>query len=93
MSIVLRPTSSTDLTATEQVNLKTALAFLRARCELGPLEKALRIAPRALRKVPNPTVAFRIARLAGVGMDDVLTGAFRSDCAHCGLRKEDEAAQ
>jgi hypothetical protein len=83
-----------DLTAAEQANVKTALAFLRARCVLRPLAKALRVSPKTLRMVPSPAVAFRVARLAAVGVDDVLAGRFPlPGCAHCGLRKEDEAAE
>jgi hypothetical protein len=53
------------------------------------------VSTRTLRAVPSPAVVFRLARLAGVGVDDVLAGRFPEPgvCAHCGLRKEDEAAR
>ena len=38
------------------------------------------------RRAASPMVAFRVARFAGVGVDDVLTGAFPppGTCPHCG---------
>jgi hypothetical protein len=66
-----------DLSAKEQANVRTAIAFLRARCGgVGPLAKALRFTRQTLRVPASPTLAFRVARLAAVPVDDVLTGRF-----------------
>jgi hypothetical protein len=39
----------------------------------------------------SPPTAYRVARLAGLSVDDVLTGTYppAGTCAHCGHRKED----
>ena len=82
-----------DLTAKEQANVRTAVAFLRARCGgVKPLAKALRFSLATIRRSAGPVLAFRIARLAGVPVDDVLTGKYPPPgvCAHCGHRKEDD---
>jgi hypothetical protein len=79
-----------DLTAREQANVRLALQFLWARCRgWKPLGKALRIHPMTLaqRGLPiSARLAFRVARLAGVGVDDVLTGKYPppGTCPHCG---------
>jgi plasmid maintenance system antidote protein VapI len=86
-----------DLTATEQTNVRTALRFLRAR--LGRFEnlaKVLHAQPNALRHVVagrhavSVSIAYRVARFAKVSVDDVLTGRFPEPgtCAHCGHRAE-----
>lgn len=88
---------SADLTAKEQAHVRTALAFLRARCGgVKPLARALRFSKQTLRAPAGPTLAFRVARLAGVSVDDVLMGKYPPPgmCAHCGHRAaDDEAAQ
>jgi hypothetical protein len=74
--------------------VRTALRFLRARCGgVKPMAKALRFSTPTLRVGASPTLAFRIARLAGVGVDDILTGKYPPPgvCPHCGHRKEDAA--
>jgi len=82
-----------DLTAQEQGHVRTALKFLRAR--LGgwrPLAKVLRFGESTVgniaagHKAPSVAVAFRIARLVKVPVDDVLTGKFPppGTCPHCG---------
>lgn len=85
-----------DLTAAEQTNVRTALRFLRARCgSWENVSRALKfgnstvgniIAGRAV----SPVVAFRVARLAKVGVDDVLAGRFPAPgtCPHCGHCQE-----
>jgi hypothetical protein len=82
-----------DLTPEEQTNVRTALRFLRARCGgWASLAKVLRFGESTLGNVANghaavgPVVAFRVARLAKVGVDDVLTGRFPAPgtCPHCG---------
>jgi hypothetical protein len=84
--------SVADLTPAEQKNVRTALRFLRSRCGgWAPLGKALRLKDTTLGnvasgRVVSPTVAFRVARLVGVTVDDVLTGRFPAPgtCPHCG---------
>ena len=76
-----------DLTAKEQANVRTAIRFLHAR--LGrweTLAKALHSHKRSLRIPASASMAVRVARLAGVGVDAVLTGAYppAGACAHCG---------
>jgi hypothetical protein len=82
-----------DLTPGEQAHVRTALRFLRARCGTwGNVAKALRVAQSMLanvnvgRRNVSARLAFRVARLAGVGVDEVLTGRFPAPgtCPHCG---------
>jgi hypothetical protein len=75
-----------DLTAEEAKNARTAIRFLKARCGIANLAKALRVDRSTLNYPPSPTTVFRIAKLAGVGVDDVLTGKFppAGTCPHCG---------
>jgi predicted nucleic acid-binding Zn finger protein len=75
------------VTEAEQDNVRTALAFLRARSGgFKPLSKALRLAPTTLRGPVTPLLAFRVARLASVGVDDVLSRRYPPPgaCPHCG---------
>lgn len=81
-----------DLANTEQANVRRALKFLRAR--LGTWESvyaALDADARAVRGMTagqevTASIAFRIARLVGVGVDDVLSGRYAPSgiCPHCG---------
>jgi len=83
------------MTAAEQAHVLSAVRFLRARCGgWAPLVKALGFSRVTLRHAATPAVAFRVARLAGVGIDDLLAGKYppAGTCAHCGHRSE-EAAQ
>jgi len=66
-----------DLTAKEQKAVRTALRFLRLRVGAwAPLAKALRYEWDSIQKVATgkksvtPALALRVARFAGVGMDD-----------------------
>lgn len=85
-----------DLTAEEQAHVRAALRFLRARCGgWAPLAKALGFKDTTLSKVANgrvvaPLLAFRVARLVNVGVDDLLAGKFPSPgtCPHCGHQME-----
>lgn len=86
-----------DLTDREQTHVRTALKFLRTRTGTwGVTAKALRFNPTSLvsvatgHRAPSPTLAVRIAKLAKVGVDDVLTGRFPAPgtCPHCGHCKE-----
>lgn len=75
-----------DLTAAEVVNVKRALAFLRLRCGgVKMLAVALHTSKPSLR-APSASLVFRVARMAGVGVDDLLTGKYppAGTCAHCG---------
>lgn len=79
-----------DLTAAEVVNVRKAVAFLRFRCgNVKALARALRTSKATLGR-PSPLLAFKVARLAGVGVDDVLTGKYPPPgvCAHCGHQEE-----
>lgn len=84
-----------DLTVEEQRNVRAAVRFLRVR--FGgwvPLTKVLRFTRSTLQKdAPTPAVAFRVARLAKVAVDDVLAGRFPAPgtCPHCGHRRDDAA--
>lgn len=80
-----------DLTTQEQANVRAALRFLHARCGgWAPLAKALRFTTRTLQAPATPALALRVARLAKVGVDDVLAGRFppAGTCPHCGHRSE-----
>jgi hypothetical protein len=88
-----------DFTKQEEANIRAALAYLRAQMGgLNPLAKTLKfnhstVANAQRDRSPSPTMAFRVARAAGVTLDDVLTGKFppAGTCPHCGHRKEDAA--
>jgi plasmid maintenance system antidote protein VapI len=74
-----------DLTAKEQKAVRTALRFLRLRVGAwGPLAKALRYQWDSIQKVATgkkavtPTLALRVARFAGVPMDELLAGQWLS---------------
>lgn len=81
-----------DLTTTEQTNVRTALKFLRSRCGTwAAVSKALRLGKNSAGNVAaganvTPLVAFRVARLAKVSVDDVLSGRFPAPgtCPQCG---------
>jgi hypothetical protein len=84
---------SSDLTPEEQANAKAALRVLRVRlggaaqlaealsANLGTVKAALKVRGR-----PSAGLALRAARLAGVPIDDVLSGAWpvAGSCPHCG---------
>jgi hypothetical protein len=85
------------LTAEEQTHVRTALRFLRARCRgWRPLAKALGFKAMTLsnvagaHKAASASLAFRIARLASVAVDDVLAGRYPppGTCPHCGHAME-----
>jgi hypothetical protein len=88
----------TDLTTKEQACARAALQFLRTRCGgWGPLGKALGFSEGTLSGVgagsrpPTASMAVRVARLASVGVDDVLQGRFPAPrtCPYCGHMKEE----
>jgi hypothetical protein len=69
-----------DLTAKEQQNVRTTLKFLRVRTGAWlPVAKALGISHDAISKIANGNpvttiMAFRVARLIEVGIDELLSG-------------------
>ncbi len=81
-----------DLTTEEQAHVRAALRFLRARCGGWKLAaKAIRADHKTLMRVANgqtvsASTAIRVARFAGVGVDELLTGKFppAGTCPHCG---------
>lgn len=76
-----------DLTADEQKNVRTAVRFLSVRCGgWAVLAKALHAHQTTLRRAVSASLAVRVARLAGVGVDDVLGGKYppAGTCPHCG---------
>ncbi len=86
-----------DLTVEEQKHVREAMKFLRTRHGWEALAKGLRFTARSLEKVAygqmvTASVAVRLARYAGVPVDDVLTGKFPPLCPHCGQRMPATAA-
>jgi hypothetical protein len=84
------------LTKDEQAHVRAALQYLSARAGTWDAVSALLHAnadalrqARAGRSV-GAALAVRIARIAHVGVDDVLTGRFpgRGFCANCGHSNE-----
>ena len=81
-----------DLSPKEQAAVRAALTFLRVRCGgIVPLARVLRMAKTTVRRTiggagVSASMAFRVAKLASVGVDDVLTGKYPPPgvCAHCG---------
>jgi hypothetical protein len=78
---------SGDLTQAEVAHVRAAARFLRAR--MGGwvmVAKALRVSKKTARLASTPTMALRIARIAGVGVDAVLAGEYppAGTCPHCG---------
>lgn len=88
-----------DFTKAEEAHVRGALNFLRRRCGTwGTLGQAVRLSATSLcmiarghRAVPAVLVV-RLARLAGVGVDDMLAGNFPAPgtCPYCGHRKEED---
>jgi hypothetical protein len=84
---------ASDLTQEEQEHVRAAMRFLAIRFgTMGLMSKALRFQVDTLRHVMDgkesvsPTMAFRLARLAAVGVDDLLAGKYPVEgmCPHCG---------
>jgi DNA-binding XRE family transcriptional regulator len=83
----------TGLTPKEQENVLVALRFIRVRAGgWKPLAKALGFASSTMINVKkgnkgvSASMAFRVARLVVVPMEDLLAGKFPEPgtCAHCG---------
>lgn len=98
LTAVARGAAMNDLTAKEQKAVRTALRFLRLRVGAWkPLAKTLRYEMDSIQKVATgkktvtPALALRVARLAGVPMDELLAGRWLSArvCPHCGHPPDD----
>jgi hypothetical protein len=85
--------ASADLSTEEQEHVRAAMRFLRVRCGgWTQLATALRfkchtVTDAGLGHGPvSASMAFRVARLAAVTVDDVLAGKYppAGACAHCG---------
>jgi hypothetical protein len=84
----------TDPTDQEQANARAAMRFLMIRAggwkilavALGFSKHTMRHVKKAEKNV-SPRMALRVARVAGVGVDDVIAGRFPivGACPHCGL--------
>ncbi len=90
---------SKDFTAREVAALRGALHFLHRRCGTwATLGRALKFNGGTLRNVANghrnatATIVLRVAKLAGVGFDDLCAGRFPAPgtCPHCGAMKDGE---
>lgn len=87
-----RRAKGVDLTPEEETNVRTALRFFRTRCGTTEiLAAALKFKRATIADViggatVTASLAFRVARLAGVGVDAVLAGDFPAPgtCPHCG---------
>jgi hypothetical protein len=81
-----------DLTTQEQAHVRAALRFLRAKCGgWRAVGKVLRVQRSTLghalsKRTISASLAVRVARFVGVGVDDLLTGQFPppGTCPHCG---------
>lgn len=90
-----------DLTQEEQDHVRAALQFLRHRLGWPSLAKTLHYSQWNMRKFGRgarkitPVLAFRVARLAQVAVDDVLTGKWPAPgtCPSCGHHDERKVAK
>jgi plasmid maintenance system antidote protein VapI len=89
---------STDLTLQEQLHVRTAIRVLHLKCRSWKtIARALKVEPDSIyrvvsgRRVITAAVAFRVARLAGSSIDDLLSGAYlpAGICQHCGHLPDD----
>lgn len=88
-----------DLTCEEQAHVRVALRFLRTRMGgLAGLARALGCKPSRIRheiwdEPVSTSMAFRVARLAGVGVDALLAGEYPQPgaCPRCGHVADPEA--
>jgi hypothetical protein len=87
---VSRRAQSADLTRQEEASVRVALRYLRDRCgTIALLAKALRYRRATIADVlggagVSASMTFRVARFAGVAVDDVVAGRFPPACPHCG---------
>jgi transcriptional regulator with XRE-family HTH domain len=84
---------ATDLTSEEQRNVRTAIRYLHTNVRRwNSLGKAIGIQPDTIYRILNgrrsvtAAMAFRVARLANVSIDDLLAGKTvpAGTCPHCG---------
>lgn len=85
--------ATADLTTEEQEHVRRAMQFLRVRCggwaQVATMLRFKRstVTDAGLGHGPvSASMAFRVARLAAVTVDDVITGKFPlpGTCPHCG---------
>lgn len=91
-----------DLNAQQQTNVRIALRYLRARCgNWRSVSRAVNLPPSLVCQINNDEgtvtvrTAFRVARVAGVSIDDLLAGKFppAGTCPHCGRFGKTETSQ
>jgi transcriptional regulator with XRE-family HTH domain len=97
-----QPEGRVNLTAQEQQHVRTAIRFLRARIgDLETLAKALHCQDDSLSKIlrgsrgVTPSLAFMVARFAGVSFDTLIGGhgvPSGGTCARCGHAPDASAA-
>jgi hypothetical protein len=89
-----------DLTASEQANVRVALQFVRVRSGgWAVVANALHFKRKTLMNAVtggdpvSASMAFRLARFVDVAIEDVLDGTYppASVCPHCGHRHEHDA--
>lgn len=81
-----------DLTSQEQTHVRTVLRYLRRRLgSLGALADALRFSSHTVKsaaagsKAITASMALRVARVANLSVDDLLSGhALPGACPRCG---------
>jgi hypothetical protein len=85
-----------DFNAKEITAVRGALNFLHRRCGTwATLGRALSFKGSTLgnvargNKAVSATLVIRVAKLAGVRVDDLLSGQFPAKCPHCGAVKEE----
>lgn len=86
-----------DLSKEEQAHVRAGVQFLHTRTGTwDDLAKMLKLGRQHLVDVVHgkpvtPKLAFRVARFAGISIDDLLTGKFPPDgtCPFCGHTKEE----
>ncbi len=97
-AVSLAPPTTGDFTASEVAHVRGALNFLHRRCGTWEtLARALKFGDSTLgniaggHKPVTAKVVIRIAKFAGVGVDDVLSGRFPAPgtCPHCGHVSEE----
>ena len=92
--------SASSLTDPEQANVRAAMRYLRVKCgSWYAMARACRLGDSTVsnavrgEKQVSAEMAFRVARFARVGLDELLSGRFPppGTCPFCGHRKEEEA--
>ena len=78
-----------DLAPEEQARVRLALKALKARHGWPTLAKGLRYQEKTLKhvaygRIVTASIAVRLARFVGSGVDDLLSGKYAPPCPHCG---------